>query len=787
MELTFLRASDGTPLTKTFEQTSEGIVKSSYPNVRDFLSYDISVTTLEEFYELLASVGPTDCLLKGNVDRPLTGESRAGSTDPDALTSWLCYDVDGSKTCTSAAQFTKRIGMTGVSYIEQQSCSAGIDIERGYSAHIYVFLKEPTSPHDLKVWLKYINLQYFRDEITLNKAGTALRYPVDISTCQNDKLLYVAPPICKGFEAPKSERIKLVKRRLQRLTTDFSNFDKLEVARMEHEVVNELRAAKGLKKTPKLKGDVLVNPEPAVVTEYKVDRGFVYLNLNGGDSFGYYFPEDNPDILYNFKGEPNVKLEKLDPAFYSAYIQTSGEEAKHQSDEVAKQPSDEEDQGTQYFVAVDKRDAIYYNVTYDRATEEAEIIPIRSRDVARNFLKAHGQPIPDFFPIFEEVFDITGGIPRVDFAGKQFNTYVPTSYIKNSTQYAEPPPLIKTVLLHVVGGDEDVLEHFLNWLACIIQRALLTLTAWVLTGTQGTGKGLLFDTILTPIFGFDYCSKMQLSQFDGPWNDSLKFKQLILIDEAQISDVRESKAMAGIKETIATHQLAIRQKFRNTQMYPNFANFIIASNKFDSVQVDMNDRRFNVAPRQETPIRDIIDIEGINERLKAELQQFTDYLMHRDIDEKKAITVLQTSERSRLMHTTENSIEMVSRHVKEGDFDYFLDCFMESEDRDMEFQDRTKLKNSTTFKEVLEYMYSRNGTFCNLSLTQLHLLFFYTIDHVRATNNRFSASIKHKGFEFDRMNVNGVTAVGVRIPKIVVKDEQRWLQIAKPSLKAVGR
>jgi hypothetical protein len=36
----------------------------------------------------------------------------------------------------------------------------------------------------------------------------------------------------------------------------------------------------------------------------KMERGFVYFNLNGGDSWAYYHPIDNPTFIRNFKGEP---------------------------------------------------------------------------------------------------------------------------------------------------------------------------------------------------------------------------------------------------------------------------------------------------------------------------------------------------------------------------------------------------------------------------------------------------------------------------------------------------
>jgi hypothetical protein len=63
-------------------------------------------------------------------------------------------------------------------------------------------------------------------------------------------------------------------------------------------------------------GRLLANPEPATVTGVRRARGFVYLNLNGGDSWGYYYPASNPEILYSFKGEPPVRLADIAPGLW---------------------------------------------------------------------------------------------------------------------------------------------------------------------------------------------------------------------------------------------------------------------------------------------------------------------------------------------------------------------------------------------------------------------------------------------------------------------------------------
>ena len=49
-------------------------------------------------------------------------------------------------------------------------------------------------------------------------------------------------------------------------------------------------------------------------------RGFVYLNLSGGDSWAYFHPEDNPEYIYNFKGEPVYRTKEIAPEYYKTEI-----------------------------------------------------------------------------------------------------------------------------------------------------------------------------------------------------------------------------------------------------------------------------------------------------------------------------------------------------------------------------------------------------------------------------------------------------------------------------------
>lgn len=204
IKLHFLEANK--PLTKTFSVDNEGaLVKTSYPMVKRFTSHEEHINSIQEFHDKLkkhAALG--NCLLKGMLNRPLNNESRANRTHPDTPTKWVVLDVDGLP--FTPDEFLKLIGCEDVDHIVQYSASSGI-ILSGQAAssakydryHIFLLLTNPEYPAKLKRWLKNLNLSTpaFKKHLALTASGMALKWPIDISVCQNDKLIFIAPPQCE--------------------------------------------------------------------------------------------------------------------------------------------------------------------------------------------------------------------------------------------------------------------------------------------------------------------------------------------------------------------------------------------------------------------------------------------------------------------------------------------------------------------------------------------------------------------------------------------------------------
>ena len=328
MQLTFLAASDGTRMAKRYALSAENGALSTtpYPLVRRFWSFTRNAADLSLLYALLVTHAEAGhCQLKGALDRPLRHESRAGRTDANAPTDLLVLDLDFDQGFDTIDTFLEAIGLAGVSYVLHHSSSAGITAKPGLRAHVFVQLSSPVAPAQLKLWLRHLNLTVpgLREQITLSANGMTLKYPLDVTSCQNDKLLFIADPVVEGLGNPLAgQRFELCERSTERVDLRTEHLDPGAVQRSADAQVSELRAKAGLPvreaRYVALPGRerLLANPEPATVTGVRRARGFVYLNLNGGDSWAYYFPESNPEIVRSFKGEPPVRLADIAPALW---------------------------------------------------------------------------------------------------------------------------------------------------------------------------------------------------------------------------------------------------------------------------------------------------------------------------------------------------------------------------------------------------------------------------------------------------------------------------------------
>ncbi len=663
-------------------------------------------------------------------------ESRAGSTDNTEPTRILCLDLDGLKQIKDVADFMERMGLSHLDYIVQYSSSMGIVRGRGLSAHIFIILNKAWSPGMLKEWLihKNFSIAALRADLSLTRTCNALKWGLDVTTCQNDKLIYIAPPILGPgvVDEFNGNRIQLVKGSIRELElTD--KIPSAEANRIETEkALNELRVKEGLPVRKKIitrtqhNMEYQANPGKAIVTSIKQERGFVYLNINGGDSWGYYHPESNPEFIQNFKGEPNYKTSELLPEYWATVR------------EQVNTPMPAAN-GLLYLAFRDFRTAKYYNGTWDEANQFLDIRDAKSKDQLRDYLITNKQKVPEAIADWNQYFD-TQGNWRVNVEKREINLFEPSYYMQmKHKKVTKVPPAIRTIIFNAIGSDEAVFEHFMNSLACMFQYRCRTESSWVLHGVPGTGKGMTMNYILKPIFGAKQAKIIRMAQLDDKYNEFMENALLLWVDEAEIKVLNGVAKIGGdLRNYITEPEITIRRMYTGPYNIPNFCNMFLSGNENEIIPIPRGDRRFNVCPYQLVPLNTIANTDELKAAIEGELEDFASYLMTRIADREKARIPIENEAKDLIMAESETSIDQTAKALISGDFQFFWDA-------------RPILKNvvSNVTRDQLDGNYKNllrsiaEGKNQVLFRQEIQSIFEYLIGGMPATPNKFTSMIKH--------------------------------------------
>jgi hypothetical protein len=718
LKVTFLDSAGPKPLSKHHD-SQNGF--SPYPLAKTFTStehfidpVDAPLQTLQELIIHHGNLG--HCLLKGDLKKPLVNEPRRGQTNKAAYSSMLVLDVDGISLprFQNTGQYTKKDieymaveilreldpVLSGVSFIAQASSSLGLKGDL-ISMHIFVLLRVPVPPKALKLWLQAKNFasELFSDQISLTANGHTLTYPLDPCFADNSRLIFIAPPTFSDtkndpFESP-SDRIVMVNRAQE--TLDFTALMadiSPELLRVKsHDKKGELRRAKGFRaKQEKLavvnigqrSEELLENPDRLSISVYSTDNlPYVQCDVNGGDSHGYYFMLNDPTYMYNFKGEPIWSIEKADPEFYRHLFD-------HFEDEY-----EEIGGGANTFpvVARDFYTDTVYNGVFDpglnQFTAQYPLVPTGPSSV-EGFMKSHGRAKPDFIPDARIVFDPCSDAPAVNLKELPYyiNMFRKSDYLMSpelpsvpfslgdSDRLQQLCPTIYALLKHILGGGTVELEHFVNWLSYVFQTRRKTMSAWVLQGVEGTGKGLFYTKILRPLFGEEHVPMRALQNIEEQFNLYMRTALFLVVDEFHMASASAGtiKIADKLKNQITENTVTIRAMRSNQHEIPNYTNFIFLTNRFDAVKLEAGDRRYNIAPRQEVKLVDahpevIRNIDLIDN----ELRTFAGVLQTFKTDTRLVRTPISNEAKTSMTEVTMSVFEEFCNAVTKGNLPFFLD------------------------------------------------------------------------------------------------------------------
>ena len=723
MHITFLESSNGLTLSKHFDDKT-GF--NNYPHVKSVTSHPYEIKTnksglikLESLIRDHADKG--HCLLKGNLKKDLVDESRAGQTSKTELTNLLVLDIDGITLSKTANFATKKITTFDVSYISEQiidelplefkntsyiaqaSASLGLKSNK-ISLHIFMLLKIAMPAKSIKLWLQDANFEsdIFSQQLSLSVNGQSLRYPLDTSVADNSKIIFIAPPT---FSKKSSNPFKNDKDRIVRVT---KTEDTVNLAALMHNVSPQKCFEKSQKHKDKLREqsgfskkqlktrittidnesiEIITNPDKMSIAIVD-DSNFPYIrcNINGGDSCAYYFNMRSPIYMYNFKGEPIFEIEKADQEFFLSLQDKFEEKLK------------EIGQSLKPVVFRDYYTDTFFNGVYDPNTNEFDkefpLTPIKKANID-DFFFNHGKIAPDFIPDGKIVFDPTSTSPCLDLFRQPYhvNTYQTTDYVKNpvdpnpqltlelghSTYNIKTAcPTIYKVIYHMLGDGDEEFERFINWLSYIYQTRQKSGTCWVLQGTQGTGKGIFYSQILSPLFGFNHVPMKTLVNIDEKYNGYMRDAIFLIVDEFHMASAnsRVTKIADQLKSDITEPRINVREMYQNQQFVHSYTNFIFLTNRVDAVNLEPNDRRYNIAPRQEQRILDkypklskALDSNVLNK----ELYNFSGMLKHFKYDKKLLESAYDNNAKNTMRSVSMSVFEEFCDAVKAGQLTYFQD------------------------------------------------------------------------------------------------------------------
>ena len=715
MQLTFLEAANGQRLSKR-HCPKNGF--TPYPHVKSVTSHEHNIpldnTGLAMLERLILDEGNKGhCLLKGDLKRPLTNESRAGKTNRVAYSNLLVLDIDGitlpdhtnlkTYDAIAVSKLAKTVlrelppALQDCSFIAQASSSLGLKGDK-VSLHIFMLLEHAMPAKAVKLWLQAANFEseLFASQLGLSSNGHSLKFPLDASVADNSKLIFIAPPTFEDgthdpFSSPADRvvRVSGITETLD-LASLMSDISPEVVHQKSNAHKNKLRVQRGFNaKKERLtiatvdnkSEEILENPDRmSIQITDDTNPPYIRCNVNGGDSNAYYFKLEDPTYMFNFKGEPIWSIEKADPDFYKTLFD-------HYQEEMEK-----EGRATFPVVLRDYDTDTHYNGIFDpnlnQFTEQFPLVPCAASSI-EGFMRSHGRSKPDFIPDGKVVFDPASNSDSVNLTNVPYyiNMFRKTEYMLDRAYHeqlsmgdahkiASSCPLIYKLLTHILGGQSLEVEHFTNWLAYIFQTKRKAMTAWVLQGVPGTGKGIFYTKVLRPLFGVEHVPMRALQNIEEQFNLYMRQALFLVVDEFHMASANAGtmKIADKLKNAITENTMTIRAMRSNQVEMPNFTNFIFLTNRMDAVKIEEGDRRYNIAPRQEQKLEHVYPevIDGIDD-ISTELHKFAALLRNYNVNKQLVRTPIANNAKAQMAQVTMSVMEEFFAAVRNNNLNFFTE------------------------------------------------------------------------------------------------------------------
>ena len=334
---------------------------------------------------------------------------------------------------------------------------------------------------------------------------------------------------------------------------------------------------------------------------------------------------------------------------------------------------------TEATVFIDTLTSTYRSFCKEPGLEEPVIRQLTTLNHVEQFNKAHDLPNPvvyprarlELHPEKDDIINLDEGYVNKYMAPQVLKTSVPDGHM------AKLPYYTGKIIDHVLAHDKEIKKHFYNDLAHLTQTRRKMITTFLWQGVEGTGKGFFFTEVLRPMLGERYCTSTDQDAFGGQFNGFLEDNVLVLVNEVSgnfsTTEKQNLSTIEKMKIAITDEYIQIEGKHRDRFNGRNSCSFLFATNRHYGVVLSKNDRRFNVAPRQEVKI-DQTDwwpgYDRLKELVAGELQEFVWHLKQYPVDKSKVGKVTDNEPKRVLQALSRSNAEDFFDAVNRGDLDW---------------------------------------------------------------------------------------------------------------------
>jgi hypothetical protein len=282
-------------------------------------------------------------------------------------------------------------------------------------------------------------------------------------------------------------------------------------------------------------------------------------------------------------------------------------------------------------------------------------------------------------------------------------------------------------------------------------------------GTSGTGKGIFYHHIVTPLLGPQNVTIKRLEELESEFTGWLENKLFVFVDEVQTSSsLFHARVNAKLKNLITEPTIPIRRMYAGTYDKANYASFMFASNELDPVSIKDGDRRYTVGFRQNARLETYPgEALKIIEAIKAELPDFYSYLMTVKVDVEAACSPLETHAKKLVIDTGRTSVESFAYALKTGDLAFFVDA-LPSEPLPETFPRRRQNQVMAQYVALITTLVATGEQ--RLLRDEAKVMAMYCVgDGVPDSPHKFTAMLRHHDLHMEAVWRDGSTKRGLNI------------------------